>query len=76
MRRRSSILSRIEEGAPAIVFHGTADHAIGMDRAELLAKSLSGCRALVRIEGGAHAANLTHPDQVNGPLLDFLRALP
>ncbi len=74
---RDDITPRMGEiTAPAIVFHGTADHAIGMDRAELLAKSLSGCRALVRIEGGAHAANLTHPDQVNGPLLDFLRALP
>jgi pimeloyl-ACP methyl ester carboxylesterase len=29
----------------------------------------------VRIEGAPHAANLTHPTEVNEPLLRFLRAL-
>ncbi len=74
---RDDILSRMGE------ITGADDHrlrhrrcpAIGMDRAEILAKGLSGCRALVRVEGGAHAANYTHADQVNGPLLDFLRSL-
>jgi hypothetical protein len=28
---------------------------------------------LIKVEGAAHAANLTHPDQVNGPLRAFLR---
>jgi pimeloyl-ACP methyl ester carboxylesterase len=73
---RDDITSRIGEiTSPAIVFHGTADHAIGMDRAEILAKGLPDCRGLVRVEGGAHAANLTHADQINPPLLDFLRGL-
>jgi pimeloyl-ACP methyl ester carboxylesterase len=27
------------------------------------------------IEGGTHAANLTHPDEVNRVLLEFLRDL-
>ena len=27
------------------------------------------------IEGAPHASNLTHPNEVNGPLLDFLRSL-
>ena len=30
---------------------------------------------VVRIEGAPHASNLTHADEVNGPLLDFLRSL-
>jgi pimeloyl-ACP methyl ester carboxylesterase len=30
---------------------------------------------VVRIEGGSHASNLTHPDQVNGPLIEFLQSL-
>lgn len=73
---RDDITSRLGEiTAPAIVFHGTADHAIGMDRAEILAKGLSGCRALVKVEGAAHAANLTHAAHVNPPLRDFLRSL-
>jgi len=27
------------------------------------------------IEGGSHASNLSHPDQVNAALLPFLRSL-
>jgi pimeloyl-ACP methyl ester carboxylesterase len=30
---------------------------------------------LVEIEGGPHASNLTHPDQVNAPLIEFLQSL-
>ena len=59
--------------APAIVFHGEADAAISIDRAERLERELAGCEALVRIPGAGHAANLSHPDEVTGPLRDFLR---
>jgi pimeloyl-ACP methyl ester carboxylesterase len=73
---RDDISDRLPEIAcPAIVFHGTADQSIEMEKAEQLCRGLPGCTGVVRIEGGPHAANLTHPDQVNGPLLDFLRAL-
>jgi 3-oxoadipate enol-lactonase len=58
---------------PALVVHGTDDGAITMDRAEELAAGLGDCRNLVRIEGAAHAANLTHAAQVNPPVLEFLR---
>jgi hypothetical protein len=30
---------------------------------------------VVQIEGAAHAGNLSHPEQVNEPLLGFLRSL-
>jgi pimeloyl-ACP methyl ester carboxylesterase len=60
-------------GCPAILFHGTADVAIPMSRAEQLAKLLPGCEQLVRVEGAAHASNFTHADQVNGPLAEFVR---
>jgi pimeloyl-ACP methyl ester carboxylesterase len=46
-----------------------------MERAEELCRGLSGCTGVVRIEGAPHASNLTHPDQVNPPLLEFLRSL-
>jgi 3-oxoadipate enol-lactonase len=73
---RDDITSRLGEIAcPAIVFHGTADQSIDMERAETLCRELRGRCELVQIEGGSHAANLTHPDQVNGPLLEFLRSL-
>jgi pimeloyl-ACP methyl ester carboxylesterase len=73
---REAITDRLGEiSAPAIVFHGTADMSIDISLAETLCRGLSGCDGIVRIEGGTHASNLTHPDEVNGPLLDFLRSL-
>jgi 3-oxoadipate enol-lactonase len=73
---RDDISDRLGEiSCPAIVFHGTADQSIEMERAEELCRGLSGCKGVVRVQGAPHAANLTHPDQVNGPLLDFLRSL-
>jgi pimeloyl-ACP methyl ester carboxylesterase len=59
--------------APAIVFHGEDDASIPMEKAEQLHKELPNCEELVRIAGAGHAANISHPVEVNGPLLDFLR---
>jgi len=73
---RDDISERVAEiSCPAIVFHGTADQSIEIERAEELCRALSGCAGVVRVEGAPHASNLTHPAEVNGPLLDFLRAL-
>jgi 3-oxoadipate enol-lactonase len=73
---RDDITDRLGEiTCPAIVFHGTADMSIELDKAEALCRALSGCTGLFRVEGAAHASNLTHPEQVNGPLLEFLRSL-
>lgn len=58
---------------PAIIIHGTADTAISMDRAEAMRAGLVGAGKIVAIEGAAHAANLTHPQLVNPPLIEFLR---
>jgi pimeloyl-ACP methyl ester carboxylesterase len=55
------------------VFHGDEDVAIPMDKAAALCAGLSGCEGVVVVKGAAHAANLSHADQVNGPLRDFLR---
>jgi 3-oxoadipate enol-lactonase len=73
---RDDITDRLGDiSCPAIVFHGTADASIDMEKAEELCQGLTGCRGLVRVEGGPHASNLTHPEAVNGPLLEFLRSL-
>jgi pimeloyl-ACP methyl ester carboxylesterase len=70
---RDDIWDRLPEiAAPAIVFHGEEDVAIPMEKAERLASELPNCEGLVRIAGAGHAANLSHPDEVNGPLRDFL----
>lgn len=60
--------------APTIIFHGEEDVAITMDKAERLASLLPRCERLVRIPGAGHASNLSHPDEVNGPLRSFLRS--
>jgi pimeloyl-ACP methyl ester carboxylesterase len=74
---RDDITDRVGEiECPAIVFHGTADESIEIEKAEELCAALPNCTRLVRVEGGTHASNLTHPDQVNGPLLEFLKSLP
>jgi 3-oxoadipate enol-lactonase len=73
---REDITDRMDEiSCPAIVFHGTADLSIGIELGERLCAALPGCTGFVRVEGAPHASNLTHPHQVNGPLLEFLRSL-
>jgi pimeloyl-ACP methyl ester carboxylesterase len=71
---RDDISDRLPEiTAPAIVFHGEADVAIPMERAEQLLHEMPNCEELVRIPGAGHASNLSHPEAVNGPLAAFLR---
>jgi 3-oxoadipate enol-lactonase len=73
---REDIGDRLGEiTCPAIVFHGTADASIGIEKAHELCAALSGCRGVVEVEGAPHASNLTHAEAVNGPLLEFLRGL-
>ncbi len=73
---RDDITDRLGEiDCPALVIHGTADVSIEMELAEKLCAGLSGCSGVTRIEGGTHAANLTHPAEANAALLEFLRGL-
>jgi 3-oxoadipate enol-lactonase len=73
---REDLTDRVGEiTCPAIVFHGTADMSIEVEKARKLCDALPGCTGLVLIEGAPHASNLTHPDEVNEPLLAFLRSL-
>ena len=74
---RDDITDRLSEiRCPALVVHGTADVSIPMERAQQLADGLVGCDGVVAVEGGSHAANMTHPDEVNAALGDFLADLP
>jgi pimeloyl-ACP methyl ester carboxylesterase len=72
---RDDITSRLGEIlCPAIIFHGDGDQSIAMQEAEVLLEGLKGCERLVVVTGAAHASNLSHPDQVNGPMREFLLA--
>ncbi|MCU1503062.1 MAG: alpha/beta hydrolase [Ilumatobacteraceae bacterium] len=73
---RDDLHARLAEiTCPALVVHGTEDHAIEMPKAESLAAGLAGCDGVVRVSG-AHAANLTNPVPVNEAIRAFLAALP
>jgi pimeloyl-ACP methyl ester carboxylesterase len=65
-------MARARFKAPALVIHGTADTAIDIELAQRLCSWLASCRGVVKIEGGGHSANLTHPEPVNRALLAFL----
>jgi pimeloyl-ACP methyl ester carboxylesterase len=72
---RDDIQARLGDiHCPALVFHGTDDTGIPPSEGELLHKTLPGSKRLVLVPGAAHAANLTHPEAVNPPLVEFLRA--
>ena len=47
-----------------------------MEKARIVAAELGGSATLVEIEGGSHAANLSHPGQVNTAIAEFLSGLP
>ena len=76
LMEREDISSRLGEiTCPALVIHGTADAAIPMDKAEAVRDGLGGATKLAVIEGGTHAANVSHPDDVNAAIMNFLRTL-
>jgi pimeloyl-ACP methyl ester carboxylesterase len=63
---REDIHDRLGEiKVPALVIHGTADASINLELAQRLSSELANSQPLVKIEGGGHACNLTHPKLVN-----------
>jgi pimeloyl-ACP methyl ester carboxylesterase len=59
---------------PVLVIHGDSDLAITPDRGKAMAAALPNAR-LELIAGAGHAANLTHPDQVNPLIEQFIAGL-
>jgi len=76
LMHRDDITSRLGEiSCPALIVHGTADASIPMEKAEVLRDGIAGPTTLVPIEGGPHAANMTHSEPVNAAILQFLSGL-
>lgn len=76
LMHRDDVTDRLGEiTCPALIVHGTADVAIPMEKAEQLRDKLSGPTTLVPVEGGPHAANITHHEEVNSAILRFLEAI-
>ncbi len=73
---RDDVTDRLGEiRCPVLIFHGSEDQAIPMERAEQVRDGVADCAGIVVVEGAAHAPNLSHPDAVNGPLADFLAGI-
>lgn len=76
LMERDDITPRLGEiSCPALIIHGTADAAIPMTKADALRDGLGGQTTLTVIEDGTHASNVSHPDEVNAAMLNFLRTL-
>jgi pimeloyl-ACP methyl ester carboxylesterase len=59
---------------PTLVIHGDSDAIVPFEASGKRShEAIAGSR-LVLIEGGPHGLNVTHADQFNGALLDFLAA--
>ena len=67
----SARLSQITQ--PALIVHGEADQPIPLPLGQMLRDRLPRAVDLIVIPGAGHTPSLTHPDQVNRPLADFLR---
>jgi pimeloyl-ACP methyl ester carboxylesterase len=60
---------------PVLTIHGLADVSTPHERAERVAREVPDSRGVTLIEGGPHAVNLSHPDQVNAALRAFFAEL-
>ena len=57
---------------PTLVIHGNADQGMPMALGQSLFAALPNAKGFVEVNGGAHGAIMTHPEQVNAPLKAFL----
>jgi non-heme chloroperoxidase len=57
---------------PSLVIHGDADRIVPIEVSGKRTHDLIKGSRMVTIEGGPHGINLTHADQVNRELVDFL----
>ncbi|MDT7733261.1 MAG: 3-oxoadipate enol-lactonase [Mycobacterium sp.] len=58
---------------PALVVHGEADQPVPLQFGQLLRDALPNAVDLVVVPGAGHTPSLTHADEVNPPLITFLR---
>ncbi len=74
---RDDVTDRLEELAmPVLCVHGTADRAVGVDRAYAICEAASDCRGVLEVAGAGHAPTLSHPETTTPALRSFLEELP
>jgi pimeloyl-ACP methyl ester carboxylesterase len=57
---------------PVLSIHGVEDYGTPLILADQLYNLFPNGKGKVRVEGAAHAVNMTHAQEVNPPLRDFL----
>ena len=57
---------------PSLVIHGDSDRIVPIEASGKRTQEVIKGSKMVVIEGGPHGLNLTHADQVNRELVDFL----
>jgi 3-oxoadipate enol-lactonase len=73
---REDIGDRLNEiHCPAVIIHGLADAAIPLEKAQHMRVGLPGFQHLEIIDNAGHASNLTHPEQANRAIRNFLADL-
>jgi 3-oxoadipate enol-lactonase len=64
-----------EVSSPVLVVHGKADVSTPYERAITVSENVPDSRGLLLIGDAPHAANLSHPKEVNGAISDFLQEI-
>lgn len=73
---RESIDDRLGEVVPlTLITQELSDVSTPLERGVLVAEEVVGSRCLLLIEGGPHAVNLTHVDEVNAASRHFVSAI-
>lgn len=68
-----SVYDRLSEiTQPTLVIHGLADISTPVERAVRVSEGVPGSSGLLLVEGGPHALNLTHAEQVNRACRTFV----
>jgi 3-oxoadipate enol-lactonase len=73
LSRPDDVTPRLGEiTCPVLFIHGSSDAAFPVEIAHEMSRLVPNSRGVVEIAGGPHAVSLTHPEQVNAALRNFL----
>ena len=70
---RDNITHKLKDiECPFLIIHGEKDSAITIDKAEALSKRVPNLYRFLRIKDGPHGPNMTHAQETNNAIIDFM----
>jgi pimeloyl-ACP methyl ester carboxylesterase len=70
---RDNITHKLKDiKCPFLIIHGEKDSAITIDKAEALSKRVPNLYKFLRIKDGPHGPNMTHVQETNDAIIDFM----